>query len=313
MPFTVIEGTFHVVNYSPDGDSIRFGPKNPATLRRLDGAMPRVNARGHVQLRIEGIDTLETHYNPAGGGGTLRQPRALADAAADRLLDFLGVRNVVWNAARSTVVSADDGTPGFILSRSVEKNGRPVAFVFTGNPPADDGEAFRLEADFLERSYNLSALAEGLAYPTYYWGLFSDLRDAMTLACREARTARLGIHAEDSTNAGFDVQTVGALTDRLVILPKLFRRLTEYVVSTGTAVGFKEALAENREPVLHVPKANFTHFDTFVEQADGSSRIRLTAPPEDLVFDPMPARPTNQFAELIEEREVEMTMAALSD
>jgi hypothetical protein len=311
MPFKIITGTFHVVGYSPDGDSIRFQADNVSHLFDLAGSDPRINARGHAQLRIEGIDTLETHFNPAGGGTALRQPEAFAIAATDLLLDYLGIRNVVWNARHAQVVSADDGTPGFILSRSVEKNGRPVAFVFTGDPPDVDGSDFRLETDFLQASYNFLALDQGLSYATYYWGLFHDLRDALTEAVTSSRAAGRGLYAQDVTNTGFSVDTVADLTDHLVIMPKLFRRLSEYFVSTGTIVGFKEALADSREPVLEIQTANFTHFDTFIEQAPGSNHLRLTVLPEGLVFDPMPARPSNAFAMVVEEREEEAVMEML--
>jgi len=305
MPFKIITGTFHVVGYSPDGDSIRFKADNVSHLFDLAGSAPRINARGHAQLRIEGIDTLETHFNPGGGGTELRQPTEFAIAATDLLLDYLDIRNVVWNARHAQVVSADDSKRGFILSRSVEKNGRPVAFVFTGDPPDADGSNFRLEPDFLRTSYNYLALDQGLSYATYYWGLFHDLRDALTAAVASSRAARRGLYAEDVTNRGFSVDTVADLTDHLIIMPKLFRRLSEYFVSTGTIVGFKEALADSQEPVLEIGTANFTHFDTFIEQAPGSNHLRLTVLPEELVFDPMPTRPSNTFAMVVEEREDE--------
>lgn len=79
MPFTLIKGTYHLVGYSPDGDSIRFKPTNLALMRKLSGPAPKINARGHAQLRLEAIDALETHYTPA-GGGSLNQPLALAHA-----------------------------------------------------------------------------------------------------------------------------------------------------------------------------------------------------------------------------------------
>ncbi|WP_432284091.1 hypothetical protein SLT36_20015 [Aminobacter sp. BA135] len=302
MPFQIITGTFHVVGYSPDGDSIRFAADDVAKLFDLDGAEPRVNARGHTQLRFEGIDSLETHFSPA-NGGTLHQPLAFATQATDLLLQYLGITNVVWNASRTTVASASDGTRGFILSRSVEKNGRPVAFVYLGDPPAADGTSFRLEAPYLRGSYNHRVLLEGLAYATYYWGLFSDLRDELTAAVTSARADRRGLYGNDVTNEGFEIATITDLTDTHVMMPKLFRRLSEYFASTGSIVDFKRTLEASQEPVLEIATANFTHFDTFVEQAAGSNRIRLTARPEQLVFDPMPLRPTNTFALVVEHEE----------
>jgi hypothetical protein len=298
MPFRVITGTFQVVNYSPDGDSIRFHPNSPNLLEFLSGPPAKVNRRGDVQLRIEAIDSLETHYS-AEGGGTYSQPMDLATQARQHLLDFTGIDDVVWDDRGMNVVSARDGTEGYIVSRAVEKFGRPIAFVFAGRPPEEDGSELFLDAGRLQGSYNHLALAEGLAYPTFYTGLFSDLRDALTEAARQSRASRLGIHARDVTTTGFDATSLSVITDQVVILPKLFRRVIEHMVSVGTAVGFKESLEASREPVLDLSATNFTHFDTFVEQAPGTTAIRLTRDPEQLVFDAMPSRPANHFAAML--------------
>jgi endonuclease YncB( thermonuclease family) len=297
MPFKVIKGTFHVVSYSPDGDSIRFQPDSRALVLALPGARPKMfNPRGHCQLRIEAIDSLETHYSA--GGATLNQPKELAYAAAERLMEFLGITDVVWDAAHRNVASARDGTRGYILSRAVEKNGRPVSFVFAGDPAEQDGADVRLDVVRLRDSFNFVALAEGQAYPTFYEGLFRDLRDALTTASADARSDRRGIWDIDRTNDGFDVRALADITDRHAILPKLFRRLSVYMVGTGTAQGFKAELEKSREPVLDLRDNNFTHLDTFVEEASGAGgivNIRMTRQPEELVFDPMPARPVNAF------------------
>jgi endonuclease YncB( thermonuclease family) len=299
MPFTLIKGTFHVAGYSPDGDSVRFQPQNPDLLVALAGGPPRFNARGHAQLRIEGIDALETHYNPPSGGGSFHQPKAFAGAAMQALIAFLAIDNVVWSADGRTVVQADDGTPGYILCREVEKYGRPVAFVFAGDTTEADGSDVFLDPVRLADSYNFQALEQGLAYATFYTGLFADLRKVMGEAVLAARHQKKGLYAKDVTSSGFTVSSLGDLTDKAVILPKLFRRLSEYVSSTGTAVGFKAALEQAREPVLDLVDANFTHFDTFIEQAEGSKRIRLTRLPEQLVFGPMKDRPGNPFSTVL--------------
>jgi len=187
MPFRVVVGSFHVVGYSPDGDSIRFQPDDMGHILSLRGGRPRPNARGHVQLRIEAIDALETHYSLQGGGGSVQQPRGHANGATDRLLDFVGIKNVVWNAARTTIASAEDGTRGYVLTRAADKFGRPIAFIYPGEPPAPDGSMYHLEPDALRGSFNLHALSQGLAYATYYWGLFHDLRDELTTAVVAAR------------------------------------------------------------------------------------------------------------------------------
>jgi hypothetical protein len=71
MPMTLIKGEYRVVGAAPDGDSIRFYPDAADAWERA-GLNVRPNAAGGAQLRLEGIDALETHYTPA--VGDLRNP-----------------------------------------------------------------------------------------------------------------------------------------------------------------------------------------------------------------------------------------------
>ncbi|MCF0050431.1 hypothetical protein LXM25_10205 [Dyadobacter sp. LJ53] len=299
MPFTLIKGKFHVRNYSPDGDSIRFEPDNTAFVQALPGGRPKFNARNHVQLRLEAIDTLETHYTPPSGGGVYHQPLTLANKAMDSLLSFVGITDVEWDVLHKTVVSANDGTPGYIVTRAIEKYGRPIAFVFAGDIDKEDGASIFLTTKHLRDSYNYQALLQGYAYPTYYEGLFFDLRETLNEAVLEARDQRRELHAVDATHTGIDASSLISITQDVCIMPKLFRRLCEYMVNYGTAIGFKEKLALSKEPVLDLVNNNFTHFDTFIEQDPDSSLIKLTRFPEQLIFDPMPARPVNTFSVLM--------------
>ncbi|MCH8146420.1 MAG: hypothetical protein IH987_00270 [Planctomycetes bacterium] len=131
MPFTLIKGTFHVTGYAPDGDSVKFKANNKALWTRLSGPKAKMNQKGHVQLRFEGIDTLETHFQSE------QQPIDLANAATDFTLKLAGIKDVVWTENRHRVKSAKDGNdaPGYILTRTTEGYGRPVAFVFAGSAP----------------------------------------------------------------------------------------------------------------------------------------------------------------------------------
>ncbi|MRI55312.1 nuclease [Methylobacterium sp. DB1607] len=214
MPFTLIKGTFRVVGLSPDGDSIRFVPDDDALVSALLGGS--AGSKPSRQLRLEGIDALETHYNAR------HQPSRWAFAATEAILAFAGVRNVQWDSRHATIVAADDETRGWILARHKEKYNRPVAFLFAGETPDGDGTSVTLDEDLLRRSFNLQALQEGLAYPTFYASLFADLRAAMTAAAVDARTAERGLWQDDRTTAGFEATSLGVLMDEVPILPKLF-------------------------------------------------------------------------------------------
>jgi endonuclease YncB( thermonuclease family) len=94
MPMLCLAGTYRIVATEPDGDSIRFYPDDPAQWERVPGPHAvQTNATGGAQIRLDGIDALETHYG-ARGSVPLHQPLALAHKAADELLRWLGFRNV---------------------------------------------------------------------------------------------------------------------------------------------------------------------------------------------------------------------------
>lgn len=277
MPFFIIKGTFHVLGYSPDGDSIRFQADDEANWAKLSGPPVTLNARRHAQLRLEAIDTLETHYR------NLHQPPELAAMALDFLLRGLGITGVQWDVLRTKITAANDSTEGYIISRSVEQNRRPVAFAFAGPPPGDDGSHIFLDDGWMRQSMNYQLVEEGLAYPTYYKGLFSDLRRALTDASSHARQSGLSIWPEDRTNAGFTVSSIQSITEENVILPKLFRRLAEYLEAGGPIAGFRDFLEMKEDGVTIVSSAHFTHLDTLV-RVDGDM-VRMTEPPENLIFE----------------------------
>jgi endonuclease YncB( thermonuclease family) len=276
MSFILIKGTYRIDGYSPDGDSIRFEADDPNNWNKLAGPPVALNGRNHAQLRLEGIDTLETHYRG------FHQPLAFAQAATDFLLSQLGFVTEGLDVTEGIVSPAMNGSHGYILSRTTELNRRPVAFVFAGDSQEDDGSKVYLSTKQLEQSVNFKSLETGNAYATYYKGLFWDLRDKLTSAVADARAAGVGIWPEDKTNAGFKVTNIQSVTDTDVILPKLFRRIVDYIGNGGSIAGFKEFLKSMPEPVIDLRSCHFTNLDTYVHVKSNS--VRLEVEPEKLVF-----------------------------
>jgi hypothetical protein len=276
MSFTLIKGTFHVQGYSPDGNSIRFKAKDHSLWKKLSGPAVELNARGHAQLRIEAVDALETHYQ-----GACQPPRP-ARAATSYLLSQLGIDEVIWDETHYTVVKAQDGTKGYILSRSTESNRRPVAFVFAGETEEKDGAEITLNEAILKESYNYRLLAQGLAYPMYYNGLFSDLRLPLTTAVTSARSEGKGLWPYDRTTKGFSVSSLKTITEEVAILPKLFRRIVDYMGAGGRIDGFKEHLQKGCEPLVRIKQVHFTRFDAIVDMR--GDKVRLAEAPENLIF-----------------------------
>jgi endonuclease YncB( thermonuclease family) len=279
MAFKVIKGTFHLVGYSPDGDSVRFMASDQSKWASLSGSKVKLNPKAHAQLRIEGIDTLETHYEQQ------HQSKESADQTANQLFKLLGIKNVVWNPSRSKVVSADDGVDGYIISRLAEKYGRPVSFVFAGPQDFVDGQEIFLNKAIARKSVNFKLLSKGLAYPTFYDGMFYDLRELFAKEAAKARAAQLGVWSKDMTNKYFRVESLQDITETHVIMPKLFRRLIAYIKKNGNfnPTNFVASLSAEPEKVLILSILHFTHFDNLIS-VNEDGQIRLEYQPENLVF-----------------------------
>ncbi|TDQ04101.1 thermonuclease family protein [Labedaea rhizosphaerae] len=280
MALTMIKGRFRVLGASPDGDSVRFYADDPTAFARANIKV-RLNGQGGAQLRLDGIDALETHY------ASWHQQTELGNAASKKLLDYLGFKNVRRNNRGLVSSAKPDEVPGHIMTRFADKYGRAVSFAFKGTPPADedDGDQVFLDVGRMRKSANHTMLESGLAYPTFYSLLYVDLRKAMADASNKARAAEKGVWRTDRTTTGFDVTARDQLSD-LVILPKLFRRLVDYLDldETGGASldGFAHYLDTRNDRLFTVPDGHSTELATLVE-VEGR-HIDMTVPPERIVF-----------------------------
>jgi endonuclease YncB( thermonuclease family) len=165
---------------TPDGDTLKFRPDDPALVEELglaSGVEPALSAQQRISLRLEAVDALELHFEGS------RQEATLARAARDGLLAHLGFRGVVWDRARPAQAATADEMPGWVLADGVEQNGRLVAFAFPGPPPLADGSPVAVDETVFRASANLRMLAEGLVYPMLYTSLAGELREL----CRAAR------------------------------------------------------------------------------------------------------------------------------
>jgi hypothetical protein len=297
MPFTLVKGTFHVVDktktgreigFAPDGDSLAFKPDKVSLLDRLERIDKpyKLTAIGSVQLRFEGIDALELHFRGK-TGQERRQPGPLAEDSRDFLTGKFGLNPVPYSPPRLIKVKppvARDGAAGFILSRALDVHGRPVAFVFVGSPaPRRDGATVTLDAALLRKSLNYKSLAAGEAYPLFYETLFPDLRGTLSTAAVNARARRRPIWTMDKSWQGLTVRGADGLEENGVIFPKLFRRLIEYYSEGHRGLsGFASWLKGTKEQVLDLTTGGFTHFDNVVDVT--GNRVKLLRRPEELVF-----------------------------
>jgi hypothetical protein len=284
MPLSIVKGHYRIQGSEPDGDSVHFHPSDSEAFTRLHlGA--HLSSQGGTQLRLEAIDALETHYSPRVHGGFLQhQPLGLAHAAATALLQRLGFTDVQRDGERVTS-SAPEQTEGYILTRFADKYGRAVSFAYAGDSDHQDLSNVFVDEELLAQSVNFQLVADGLVYPTYYSKLFPDLRNTLTTAATQARTGKKGVWEDDATTSGATITSLDALNEQLVILPKLFRRLVDYLaLGAGdiSLAGFLAFLASRDDRLFVISEGHATGLDN-ITRVEGQT-VRLLHPPEDLIF-----------------------------
>jgi hypothetical protein len=277
MNFKIIKGRFYVVGYSPDGDSMRFQAYNNKNWNFFNWGQAANKKSKRKQLRFEGIDALETHYAES------HQPHSFGIAAMEVLLSLLGIDQVVYNLSLTQIYSANDGKDGFIASESLDVYDRPVSLVFTGDAPLHDGDEIPLASLPLDYCVNFKMMKVGLVYPTFYSTMEDDLLNLFTEIATSCRDTMVGLWALDKTS-DFTIWNTSTITDDIVILPKLFRRLTSFIQYGSDFSQLKAYLAKQGDKV-QIRSTGKTAKLVDLMQINNRN-IKFPYKPEDLIFDP---------------------------
>jgi len=333
MKYTLIKGSFHVVGYSPDGDSMMFRAKNSKHWQNLVAQNSKLFAekvaKGALQLRLQGIDALETHYSPPPlrtpselkgkasskqskpkPSGT-HQPAEIGQMATDKFLKIVGVTKTKWRKWGSTTWidkacipqkgkdvwiddKHDDVLPGYIVASEVERNGRPLAWVFAGSCSNRDGSELSKEslAKRLRQSVNYQLLQKGLVYPYFYMGLAGILRKKMITATKLARNSAVRKKkalAKKSTKStekvanlwfydrsldkGLKITNLNTLANDAEIFPYLFRKAVK--------TGYRQQMQAYWEAVEKKKSFSFDKKDKRVQIKalldDGNPRVFISS------------------------------------
>lgn len=286
-PFLLaFHGELTVIGKRPDGDSIRFIPDSPERLDDLQRAdRKRVSKTdGSLQLRLEGIDTPETHYGP--------HAQPLGDRARDWLLERAGFSDVVFDEGGTITAASPERRPVVVLSKAFDPNGRPISYLVVDEDEAPpDGEFAEVDEGLLRRTVNAGSLAEGMAYLTLYTSTPAVHGRVLRAIAKEAREQELGVWGADETEH-FPLADQGSISppDGALVLPKLFRRCTDYL--KAVAGGFQGTLpdwlvaasATGRRPEndLLLVSGIEVALSTVVQQLN--QRIRFTPDLLDIIF-----------------------------
>ena len=277
--YRIIKGKFHVKGFSPDGDSIRFEALSDANWDSFKWQTKQNRKNPKKQLRFEAIDALETHYQES------HQPRAFGFGALEVLLKLLGIRGVSYNLSLTEITDAADGTDGFIATNGLDMYDRPISLVFAGATALKDGSQESLAKLPMAQCANLSMARMGLAYPTFYSSMEPDLLKMFTDVATAGRQGLVGLWALDKTG-GFSIRNTTTLTDDMVILPKLFRRLTMFCLTCSSFDQLPAYMHKTQDPVQVRSTGVKTTLDKLLAISADGRNIALTQPPENLIFDP---------------------------
>lgn len=261
--YRVFRGALHAVGLKPDGDTLAFKPHDSAALAALpgpDGDPERVkfdaDKNGAADVRLQGIDALETHYQPAvsdprppgatppagiskPSAGNHQQRLDLGRGAVHSLLGMLGVQVSdadwhPWGYLRHVTVGGvvvatkfQENVEIVVVAGAVEREGRVLGWVFPASIALAEGAVLTETqlAALVKQSCNARLLAAGLAYPYYFMTLATALRGKLNTAVSAAQRAQRGVWAVDTSAAGVLVPTLSALHDSVALWPYLFRKL----------------------------------------------------------------------------------------
>ena len=89
---------------------------------------------------------------------------------------------------------------------------------------------------------------------------------------------RLSMHSVTTRRDGFG----HAIPIRGEVSSDPFRRLVDYMGEGGMMNGFRDHLSARCEPLVRISQVHFTRLDAVVDVK--GDRVRLTEPPENLIF-----------------------------
>ena len=262
MPhFRAFLGRVYAVGLKPDGDTLAFKPNDPAAVLALPDTSGKVgnalfdpDKNGAVDVRFQGIDALETHYQPNVGDnkpagasapvgvskpspGNHEQPRHLARTAANAMLGMLGmdVTDADWHSFgylrrvhvgnRVVEDKFQEDVDAFVVANDVDSNGRVLGWIFPGTAPLTEGATLTEEelVPLVKQSLNGQLAARGHAYPYFYLTLSSALRGRVAYYAALAQRYRRGLWASDPGTSPLPIATLSDLHSA-TLWPYLFRK-----------------------------------------------------------------------------------------
>lgn len=279
MKHIVMHGSFHVKGRAPDGDSVAFRAKNAAHWDhfkwRKPSSKPDPVKNRPVQLRIEAVDALETHYEG------FNQPKAIAQAATDTLLRTFGITALSYNLNFTKIVDATDGVPGTLISAGLDGFDRPISFVAKGHVLKDGDMLERMPEDLLVQTVNYELAVGGVVYPAYYFGIDGNALKVFQEVFEKTRAGRIGIWAFDRTSE-FTYWGPQTVIDSVIVYPKVFRRLVCFAEARAAFDDIGAYLKSKPDYLTVLSRDEDTQLDRLVQVS--GRKVAIDLDPNNVLF-----------------------------
>jgi hypothetical protein len=260
-----------------DGDTLRVEIVAPQHWEPHLGPA-RQSQTGEVWIRLLGLDAPETHFPqspidlrhqvPAHGQyATACLSRAIGIAAS---LDDGEVQLIATTTPRPSLT---DRSLIYLLAehQGLDRFGRVLAFVWKTQERLGLFDDFNWMAQkkiaqrTIETSVNYALLAEGAAYPDFHSSMGAERIACLRTAVKQAQRDCLGVWAVDQTRSGVMLSHASDLAHTTLILPRLYRRIANFLQGTrhqthsemNLREGFRAFLGE-RDQAIRIRSNNHT-------------------------------------------------------
>lgn len=208
--YLIVQGKLIGRGYQADIDTVRFLAYNPTPNRNKT-----------TPLRLEGIDSLEVEYR------AFNQPKDLCFELFAAWATEVGFGDFGANQLRNKITRTEFEPEVIAAIGGYDAYNRRVGFLFPPGVALTPGTYVTPENLPVSESFNWIAARAGWVYPAFYANtppaVLGPLNDAVELA----RDESAGVWAHD-VSYSFQFSPVELLSDSTIILPKLWRFLTDF-------------------------------------------------------------------------------------
>jgi endonuclease YncB( thermonuclease family) len=269
VPFLTLKGYFVVRNRQmPDGDTIHFCASKKYSKGTVETNVP-VSTSGTTSkaLRLQSIDAPE-------------KAQSLGAKSRNALLEYLGFDPAALGLGDDDFTAGGPPVlrPGWIATHGMDRNFRPLSYLFRENPGFTHGglETAAAIQKVLKKSANYAQITKSWAFPAFYENTDETHAAVFQVAAQKARTGGKHVWASDKTTKGF-VPTKDALgKGGALVYPKFYRRVQKWKAAKANAKAFIAWLKkqDDGKKLVEGAKAKPVALWTLFEAA-GTKKVRV--------------------------------------